>query len=37
MSEFVFRVLKAAICAAASYVAGAAFEKATKNISKVVH
>lgn len=34
MNEFTFRVLKAAICAAASYVAGKAFENATRKIVK---
>lgn len=35
MSEFTFKVLKAAICAAASYAAGKVFENATKRITKV--
>lgn len=35
MNEFVFRVTKAAVCAAASYVAGKFFESVAKNHTKL--
>lgn len=34
MNELVFKVAKAAVCAAASYLAGKAFESATKSYEK---
>jgi len=34
MNEFTYKVVKAAVCAAASYMAGKAFETATKKFIK---
>lgn len=34
MNEFTIRVVKAAVCAAASYLAGKMFDSATKRIIK---